>query len=125
MRPKPSPRRWGTLVTVNDQEEHRWLVRNFSSFDGVNRALWIGLIDPDPSRSVTPDVNTYVNHFVWASGQPVTFFCWSTAGQPSQGTGRMKMVQPDPSWPHGRQSGDLKLHGWLNGVVEVPWPFRS
>jgi hypothetical protein len=92
----------GHLVTVNDQEEHIWLRRTFSSYDSIDRALWIGLIDPDPSMTWSPDFNAWVYHFVWASGQPITFFCWSTSGQFSQGAGRLKMCQPDPLWPWGQ-----------------------
>ena len=115
----------GHLVTVNDQEEHIWVRATFSSYGGTPRALWIGLSDPNPSVTWEMGFEAWMNHFVWASGQPVTFFCWSTMEQPSQGAGRIKMCRPDPAWPSGQaewaEEADATL---LNGVVEVPMPLQ-
>jgi Regulator of Chromosome Condensation (RCC1) repeat protein/immunoglobulin I-set domain protein len=115
----------GHLVTVNDQEEHLWLIQSFSSYGGLGRALWIGLSDPNPSLP-NDGSPAWVQHFTWASGQPVTFFTWSTDPNiSSQGVGRMKMVQPDPGrlfdpceWA---EEADSAL---LNGVVEIPLPLE-
>ncbi len=109
----------GHLVTVNDQEEHRWLYRTFSSYDGIDRALWIGLTDPDPSMS--PNTDGWMNHFVWSSGMPITFFCWSGSGQTNYGAGRIKMCKPDPLWKFG-QGEWAEEADWvqLNGVAEIP-----
>ncbi len=111
----------GHLVTINDQEEHIWVRATFSSYGGTPRALWIGLSDPDPSATWEMGFEAWMNHFVWASGQPVTFFCWSTMEQPSQGAGRIKMCRPDPAWPHGQAEWAEEADATsLHGVVEIP-----
>src|SRR5581483_2665511 len=115
----------GHLVTVNDQEEHLWIIQNFSSFGGIGRALWIGLTDPNPSWTNDGSWN-WVQHFIWASGQAVTFFTWSTDPTiGAQGVGKIKMVQPNPArladqceWA---EEADSTL---LNGLVEVPLPLE-
>jgi alpha-tubulin suppressor-like RCC1 family protein len=111
----------GHLVTINDQEEHVWVRETFSKYGGINRELWTGLIDPDPSMTWVPDYMAWVYHFVWVSGQPITLFCWSTAPNSSQGVGRIKMSKPDSSWPYG-QAEFAPEADWvpLNAVVEVP-----
>lgn len=52
----------GHLVTINNQAEQDWLVNKF----GSTLAYWIGL-------------NDFVsdNHYVWSSGEPVTFTNWA------------------------------------------------
>src|SRR5438045_3064478 len=35
----------GHLVTINDLAEEQWVYATFSSYQGVSRALWIGLTD--------------------------------------------------------------------------------
>lgn len=111
----------GHLVTINDQEEHVWVRETFSTYGGINRELWTGLIDPDPSMTWVPDYMAWMYHFIWVSGQPITLFCWSTAPNSSQGVGRIKMAKPDPNWPY-EQAEFAPEADWvpLNGVVEVP-----
>src|SRR5581483_5258020 len=110
----------GHLVTINDQDEHFWVKSTFSSYGGVDRALWIGLIDPEPWLP-NDGSWTWIEHFIWAGGEPITFFCWSTQGQPSYGVGRIKMCKPDPSWSWDQaewaEEADATL---LNGFVELP-----
>jgi hypothetical protein len=80
----------GHLVTVGDPEEQNWLADTFLPYSGVAGALWIGLWDPQP---YLPNDNSWAwtQHFLWASGQPVTFFCWS-ADQHFAGTGAHQNV---------------------------------
>lgn len=115
----------GHLVTINDQEEQNWVRDTFSNYGGLGRALWTGLIDPEPSLP-NDGSRAWIHHFVWSSGQPVTFFCWSSDSSiGSQGAGRIKMVQPDP--PAGSdqcqwaEEADSTL---LNAVVEIPLPLE-
>src|SRR5262245_9966142 len=35
----------GHLVTIESEEENTWVFNTFAAYDGVQRALWIGLTD--------------------------------------------------------------------------------
>lgn len=111
----------GHLVTVNDYEEHQWVRDTFSKYGDTPRELWIGLIDPDPSITATPSHSAWENHFVWASGQPITFFCWFTGPTTSQGVGRIKMTKPGPSGLYANPEWTPEAE-WvpLHSVIEVP-----
>ncbi len=61
----------GHLVTINDASENTWVFNTFSSYNGVQRALWIGLNDAAVEGT-----------FVWSSGEPVTYTAWSP-GEPN------------------------------------------
>ncbi len=103
----------GHLVTINDQNEHFWVLGTFSNFGRVGRALWIGLSDSWASPQ----------GYVWSSGQPLTFFCWSTdPAITSQGTGRIKMAQPNPAyhWDQCEWAEEADSTP-LNAVVEIPY----
>jgi len=105
----------GHLVTVSDQEEHRWIMSAFPGTGATNEAYWIGLIDPDPAMDMS-DWDAFMNHFVWASGLPITFFAW--APDPvSSGSGRIKMILEC----HGDWARESPLIP-LKAIVEVPLP---
>jgi hypothetical protein len=55
----------GHLVTINDAAENDFVFGTFSSFGGVDRALWLGLTDAAQEGT-----------FVWISGEPVTYTNW-------------------------------------------------
>src|SRR6266496_2953016 len=56
----------GHLATIDDAAEQLWVYSTFSAYDGVYRALWIGLNDRDVEGS-----------FRWTSGAPVTYTKWA------------------------------------------------
>jgi hypothetical protein len=53
----------GHLVTINDDAENRWVWETFAPL--VGGPLWIGLSDAAQEGT-----------FVWASGEPATYFNW-------------------------------------------------
>ena len=111
----------GHLVTITDQAEQDWVFTTFGSYGGINRSLWIGLNDA-PSEG----------HFVWASGEPVTYTHWR-AGQPDNGNGgiehyaHMYNADGDPpgSWNDLPNSNPYPGFAPINGVVEVGGPTAS
>ena len=79
----------GNLVTINDAAENEWV---YSTFGGLNRALWIGLTDQDSEGT-----------FSWISGEAFSFSNWSP-GEPNNGGGFVSdenyvyIVEANPGW---------------------------
>jgi alpha-tubulin suppressor-like RCC1 family protein len=107
----------GHLATVRNQAENSWIYTQFSQFGGVSRGLWIGLNDVAQEGA-----------FVWASGEPVSYFNWGS-NEPVNQNGLDDYVHL--FWP-----GDARASQWndqwdvivmgsgsagvsINGVVEV------
>jgi hypothetical protein len=61
----------GPLTTVDDQAETDWIQQNLGLYNGVQRALWIGLNDEAVEGT-----------YVWADGSSSSYTNWS-AGEPS------------------------------------------
>jgi Lectin C-type domain len=111
----------GHLVTINDSAENDWVASTFSVYNGIIRALWIGLSD-------RPEEGT----FVWSSGDPVTFTAWEEA-QPDDLGGTPPGEDFVFMWPLGAFRGaglwnDFEenqdsVFGYpLHGVVEIVPP---
>jgi hypothetical protein len=96
----------GYLATVPDRETLDWLVRNVAMFDGLPRAVWVGLSD-----------HRTEGVFEWDSGSASTYRNW-TPGEPNnccEGepyVGFHADLQPD-AW------NDYGAHFRLFGMVEV------
>lgn len=107
----------GNLVTINDEDEHNWVYDTFSSFDGIERGLWIGLNDAD-SEGV----------FKWVSGEESSYTNWYT-NEPNNFGGNENYVHMfKPGWviPDGGLWNDYidqpryYFDAYpMNGVVEV------
>jgi hypothetical protein len=109
----------GHLATINDAAEQNWVFSTFGAFGGVDRSLWIGLTD-----------QAVEGHFVWTSGEPLTYTNW-IPGQPDNFTG-------SENWVHMMKGNNGYVPGeWndlnspnvffgsfepIQGVVEVPEP---
>lgn len=96
----------GYLATVPDRETQDWLVRNVAMFDGLARAVWIGLSD-----------HRTEGVFEWDSGSVSPFRGW-TPGEPNNCCG---------GEPYVGFMADTQPSGWndygaqfrLFGIVEV------
>jgi hypothetical protein len=66
----------GYLATVNDAAEDSWIYSTFSSYGGVSRNLWIGLITGGADGSVR-------NNYYWVNGETSTYRNWYD-GQPME-----------------------------------------
>jgi len=66
----------GNLATINDAAEQQWVYSTFSTFDNVNRNLWIGLYDPDPATNAAQRVQRRLE-FEWVSGEVSSYRNWS------------------------------------------------
>ena len=111
----------GHLVTINDAAENQWVFDTFSSFDGLNRNLWIGFND---------SVNEGV--FEWVSGEVSTYNNWNT-GQPNNFDGvedyafiqRPQIQEANDSFSPGfwndqdNQDATDRVLGQYFGVAEV------
>lgn len=102
----------GHLVTIDDATENAWVQSNFSTYDGVQRAIMIGLTD-------MIDEGT----FIWISGSSSTYRNWFS-GEPNNSGGNEDFVHL--WWPNeGRgstwndTSGNLGVPNPINGLVEV------
>src|SRR5262245_18751352 len=65
----------GHLVTINDAAENQFVFAQFTTYGGVQRALWIGLNDQDVEGT-----------FVWASNDPSSYRNWA-ANEPNDANG--------------------------------------
>lgn len=105
----------GHLVTINDAAENDWVCTNFSSFVGVERALWLGLNDAGQEWI-----------WVWVSGQPATYLNWAP-GEPNNGGGyffdedHVLLLPPETGFPLGTW-GDAPSNQLHCAVVEVSPP---
>jgi hypothetical protein len=92
----------GHLATINDAIEDDWV---WTTFDGSNRRLWIGLTD-----------KVVEGTFEWINGEPVTYTNWNT-NEPNGG--------PNDNFVHYLGSGGRKWNDTINdldgtyGVVEI------
>ena len=103
----------GHLATVNDAAEDAWLWQTFGHNDAGN-ILWIGLTDAD---AYSPEGE---GHFVWTSGDPVTYTNWNTnTGEPNDQFGE----DAGSIWgfADGRWN-DLPASAPCTGVVELNAP---
>jgi hypothetical protein len=113
----------GYLATVNDAAEDSWIYSTFSSYGGVWRNLWIGLITGGADGAVR-------SNYYWVDGETSTYRNWYD-GQPMESTEHYtEIIGP----------GNFASSGWNNvpdvatdgysgttslpicGVVEVPEP---
>lgn len=87
----------GHLVTVNDSDEHNWLVSTFT-----DESYWIGFHRPSGVD------------YLWASGEPVTFTNW-VLDEPTMGEEYyVAMNQHEPGgW------NDVGASWMLAGIAEV------
>ena len=88
----------GHLVTVNDVDEHNWLISTF----GANDSYWIGFNRPSG------------DDYVWATGEPVTFTNW-VLDEPTRGDEHY--VAMNQHMPGGWN--DLPATWWLAGITEI------
>jgi len=107
----------GHLATVRNQAENNWIYTQFSQFGGVSRGLWIGLNDAAQEGD-----------FVWASGEPVSYFNWGSNEPVNQNEldDYVHLFWPgDPRVPQWNDQFDVIVMGSqsagvsINGVVEV------
>ncbi|HXE43282.1 MAG TPA: lectin-like protein [Candidatus Baltobacteraceae bacterium] len=99
----------GTLAIIRNAAEQEWVFSKFSSADGVNRGLWIGL---HKDYSGAP--------FKWVDGEPVDYVHWGS-GQPDN-AGNVENsahMWPSSMFPNGVWN-DEGNDGIMWGVVEVP-----
>jgi hypothetical protein len=64
----------GHLTTVNDAAEQSWIYSTFSTYGGVSRNLWIGLITGGADGAVR-------SNYYWVNGETSTYRNWYD-GQP-------------------------------------------
>jgi lectin-like protein/PEP-CTERM motif-containing protein len=92
---------------------------NFGAFGGVDRSLWIGLTD-----------QAQEGHFVWTSGEPLTYTNW-IPGQPDNfggGENWVHMMRGNNGFVPGEwndlNSPNVFFASFepIQGVVEVPEP---
>ncbi len=98
----------GNLVTIADDSKQNWVYQTFSTFNGTNRNLWIGLADQNN-----------VGFFSWSSGVPVSYTNWAP-GEPSFGLERyVHMILPgNPNSGKWNNIGDVS--SFLDNGVPVP-----
>ncbi|HWA83755.1 MAG TPA: lectin-like protein [Fimbriimonadaceae bacterium] len=70
----------GHLATISDASENQFVFNAFSTYDGIDRDLWIGLNDA-----------AHEGTFVWTSGEVTSYFAWSP-GQPDNSNGNEDYV---------------------------------
>ncbi len=106
----------GHLTAIGNLAEQNWVYNSFSSFATTNRMLWIGFDDVASE-----------GHFVWSSGDPVTFTYWAP-GEPNNYQGNEDFVTiypPDnPNAAHWNDWGERVFSGStpFNGVIELVPP---
>ena len=88
----------GHLATVRNSTEENWIDSTFSTWGGINRNLWIGLYDTDPSTN-SADRTQRRTEFHWISGEPVTYADWSP-------------VEPNNSLSTDTSYPELYVHIW-------------
>lgn len=122
----------GHLATVRNMQEDMWIYDTFSTFGGINRALWIGLTDQNAGGVWDASLGHQTGTFSWTSGEAVTFTNWS-AGQPNNVWNTSVPTEnwahmwapggygaaPDGSWNDYVNSPSLDGVAPLNGVIEV------
>lgn len=102
----------GNLAAINDAAENAWVYSTFSSIDGTDRGLWIGLNDAASEGA-----------FVWVSGEPVTYTNWAV-GEPNNANGEEHYVHIEspafdgPAW-NDRAGSSFNTGSGRWGVVEV------
>ena len=108
----------GHLVTINDQTENNWVFDTFSTFGGVNRALWTGYND-----------GLTEGDFVWSSGETPIYTNWAgnqpdDGNTPSVSEDYVHLLWPTHPNTDPGQWNDFQnlssVNGFtLNGVVEI------
>ncbi|HRY51693.1 MAG TPA: immunoglobulin domain-containing protein [Candidatus Paceibacterota bacterium] len=111
------------MATINDFGEDQWIQRNFSSYGGVGRELWIGLHDLDPMVNST-NLTDRSHEFEWSSGLMSDLHKWPSPGEPNTNpaTTEFYVVMLPPaqhaSW------ADRSNTYLTSGLVEVPRPLE-
>jgi len=102
----------GHLVTIDNAEENTWVYNTFSTYGGVQRAIWLGLTDQGHEGT-----------FTWSSGSPSSYRNWSP-GEPNNVGGVEHFVHlwwpadgKGPTW--NDTGGDLGVPIPLQGLVEL------
>jgi hypothetical protein len=118
----------GNLVTINDPAENSWVSSTFSTFDGITRALWIGLTDAASEGT-----------FIWASGEPVLYTNWAP-GEPNNNggvenwgeifypndtAGRYPKWNDSPNAPNVINPAGTPTNGVVEVMTTVPEPNKS
>lgn len=112
----------GHLVTINDDAENSWINSTFGRYGGVERDLWIGFYDPDPSMNSTDPIKRQAE-YAWISGQPVTVQLWSFPGLWDTNHviwGYCKLCKPNDLPSRAGLWADESASTLLNSVIELP-----
>ena len=97
----------GTLATIRNVEEQKWLYSNFGDYDGTNRDLWIGLHRNWPQGP-----------FAWVTGEKMDYNNWAP-GEPNNAGGMEMCVE---MWPDDKSNcvwNDAPDSNSRYGIVEV------
>ncbi len=106
----------GHLASIANRAEQDWVYNSFSTYNGTNRLLWIGL----------NDVATE-GRFVWSSTEPVPFTNWAP-GEPNNVNGNENFTAIyEPGHTYASRWNDFGERITsdnlpINGVVELVYP---
>jgi len=98
----------GTLAIIKNADEQKWVFSTFGSYDGVNRALWIGLHRTRPGGP-----------FAWMTDAKLDYTNW-LSGEPNNDRGIEDCVQIRNANPAPDAWNDMPDASLCCGVVELP-----